>query len=275
MEPPIAEVWVDLISTSSATDLGYRALADLASAAADLDYRIIGGHMIQLLIHAYPTRHTRLRLTTDADIGIDRATAAGQQLHTRLTQIGYTANSGNRYAKQIPAGTVTIDVLIPRGDSGKTEVIGGRGYDPIPGLSLAMNAQYLLVHAHAYLADKTELTFAVPVPDIESAVILKALAWANRFADKDIADVASLLEIVEVVRPTYPRWRLDAQPLTSSSRREAAHALHKIAGRLDRGGSPELFDKPARVVALIRRHVTAKETPIRRPAAEPPSPHRR
>lgn len=259
MEPPAAEVRVELISTSAATDLGYRALHDLATAAAGLDFRIIGGHMVQLLIHAYPTERAQLRLTTDADIGIDRATAIGQQLHKNLTQIGYTPGSGNRYEKQHISGTMTVDVLIPRADSGATEVLGERGYDPIPGLSLAMSAQYLLVHATAHLADGTRLAFSVPVPDIEAAVILKALAWAARIAPKDIADLASLLEIVERHRPEHPRWRLDARPLTSSSRRDAAHALHGIAKHLERGNSPELFDNPARVVALIRRHITEPE----------------
>lgn len=44
--------------------------------------------------------------------------------------------------------------------------------------------------------------------------------------------------------------------------REAAHAPHRIANHLERGNSPELFDNPARVVALIRRHRAETLTPL-------------
>ena len=44
-----------LISTSRAADAGYMTLADLSPLAAelDLDYRIVGGHMVTLLVAVY------------------------------------------------------------------------------------------------------------------------------------------------------------------------------------------------------------------------------
>ena len=60
----MTEVVVNLISTSKASDNGYRALADLAAAATGMDYRIIGGHMVQILIHAFPTPKAVLRGTS-------------------------------------------------------------------------------------------------------------------------------------------------------------------------------------------------------------------
>ncbi|MFJ5954818.1 hypothetical protein ACIQC5_02550 [Paenarthrobacter sp. NPDC092416] len=82
---------INVISTSNAANLGYLALADVADAATGLDlgeYRIVGGHMVQLLLHVYPTEAATQRSTADADAGIQRATAAGQALHERLLDQG-------------------------------------------------------------------------------------------------------------------------------------------------------------------------------------------
>jgi len=67
---------IHVISTSRAADLGYMALADVADAAQVRDYRIIGGHMVQLLLHAYPTPEAVERTTADADAGIERTNSS-------------------------------------------------------------------------------------------------------------------------------------------------------------------------------------------------------
>ncbi|MDR6438529.1 hypothetical protein J2790_003694 [Paenarthrobacter nicotinovorans] len=82
---------INVISMSNASDLGYLALADVAAAGIDTGtYRIVGGHMVQLLIHVYPTPEATERSTADADAGIKQATAVGQNLHAHLVAQGYT-----------------------------------------------------------------------------------------------------------------------------------------------------------------------------------------
>jgi len=90
---------INVISTSNAANLGYRALADVADAAAGLnygEYRIVGGHMVQLLFHVYPTETAMQRTTADADAGIKQATAAGQALHERILRSTAMAAIGAR-----------------------------------------------------------------------------------------------------------------------------------------------------------------------------------
>lgn len=53
---------INVISMSNAADLGYRALADVAAASEGIplaDYRIVGGHMVQMLMQVYPTPRQR------------------------------------------------------------------------------------------------------------------------------------------------------------------------------------------------------------------------
>lgn len=65
-----AAVSIVLACTAVADDNGMIALRDVAAVAADVEYRIIGGHMVRLLRHVYNVPGIP-RLTSDADTGID------------------------------------------------------------------------------------------------------------------------------------------------------------------------------------------------------------
>lgn len=61
---------VSLASTSRAADAGFLTLADVSSIALGLgvDYRIVGGHMVTLLVAAYGVAdQVPMRETADAD----------------------------------------------------------------------------------------------------------------------------------------------------------------------------------------------------------------
>lgn len=89
--------------TAVADDNGMRALHDVAAVAADIEYRVIGGHMVRLLRHVYNVPGIP-RLTSDADTGIDVNVASTGDLHDRLTALGYIAECGNRYERGEQAG---------------------------------------------------------------------------------------------------------------------------------------------------------------------------
>lgn len=89
-------VSVIVACTAVADDNGMRALHDVFTVAADLDYRVIGGHMVRLLRHVYDVPGIP-RVTSDADTGIDEQVAVAGDLHDQLTALGYTDTSGNRY----------------------------------------------------------------------------------------------------------------------------------------------------------------------------------
>ncbi len=255
---------IHVISMSNASDLGYRALADVASAGIDTSsYRIVGGHMVQLLIHAYPTPEATERSTADADAGIKHTTAVGQDLHKHLLAQGYRDTRGNQYVrKDDQGGEMTVDLLVPHDSVGKakTQIINGRGFDAIPGLSFALSQDPLLVAVRVLLLGGGDLAFTVPVPDVEAALILKALAWRYRSSDKDLMDISALLEIVRRHRESLSCWEFsDSRRGTSRHRKDAARALHQLRDRLDRGlvRAGAAVAKPARLAALIKENIPA------------------
>lgn len=257
---------INVLSTSNAADRGFRALADLAVASEHLDdgaYRVIGGHMVQLLQHAYPVPNWPLRGTADADAGMEQQTlvAAGPVLRRNIEDLGYRLSAGNRYTREVAGDTLDIDILVPSfGTSHQTVEIAGFGIDGVPGLSLAINAPAVIVQAHVTLTSGDPIQFRVPVPGVESAVVLKALAWNARSAPKDVADLATLFEIVHRHREDLTSWRLDEANVTGT-RRDAAIALSRLTERVDRGHYDAAFPpsaSPARFSALIRRHASVK-----------------
>lgn len=260
---------INVISMSNAADLGYRALADVAAASEGIplaDYRIVGGHMVQMLMHVYPTPAATERSTADADAGIREAVAAGQNLHHQLLARGYEAVKGNHYIRTDEKGAkIEVDLLIPHTGVGRpmtrpTEV-NGRGFDAIPGLGFALNATPLLIDVKVLLlGGKEDLAFTIPVPDVEAALILKALAWKSRTSDKDLADISSLMEIVQMHRDSLASWGFgDARLAAMGQRQDAARVLHQLIQLADRGRIKPLrgLASPARFAALLREHIPA------------------
>ena len=253
---------INVISVSNAANLGYRALADIAKAAVGLDheeYRIVGGHMVQLLLHVYPTEAALQRTTADADAGIKHATAAGQALHGRLLDQGYEEAKGNHYIRRDKDQQTEIDLLVPRSGTSKTEILNGRRFDAIPGLGFALNStSYLTVDATVHLYEGGDLRFTVPVPDVEAALILKALAWKSRKADKDLADISTLMEIVHEHKVALQKWGYaDTRLAATGSRKDAAATLHEIVAMVDKRRIQAFrgLQSPAKLSALMRKHI--------------------
>ncbi|MEV0770779.1 hypothetical protein [Nocardia salmonicida] len=253
---------IHVISTSRAADRGFRALADLATAAEPLGegaYRVVGGHMVQLLQHVYPLPNWQLRGTMDADAGMDRQAlvTAEPVLHQRIQTLGYALAAGNRYTRDTPDGRLDIDILIPSFSANLRSVeVAGREFDGVPGLGLAVSAPPIMVHANITLTGGERTEFDVPVPDVEIAVILKALAWQSRLADKDVTDLVTLFHIVHRHRDHLTGWRLDGQTLTGA-RRDAVTALQTLAAGVDRGrwaAAVPAAVSPAHFSALVRRY---------------------
>ncbi|MCX0270711.1 hypothetical protein NLM24_08330 [Nocardia zapadnayensis] len=253
---------IQVLSTSRAADRGFLALSDLATAAGPLDdgaYRVVGGHMVQLLQYVYPIPNWPLRGTADADAGIDQETlvAVEPQLHHRIQALGYTLAHGNHYTREVSGDRLDIDILVPSYASTRNDTeVAGRGFDGVPGLSLAVNAPPIIVHASITLTSGEITEFAVPVPDVEIAVVLKALAWNSRHAVKDVTDLVTLFHIVHRHRDQLTGWRLDDSSSTGA-RGDAIKALRLLTDSVDRGRWDNAFHpavSPAHFTALIRRH---------------------
>lgn len=122
------------VSTSNAEDAAYRALRDVAEATDDIeDARIVGGHMVGLLVTAFPTALAIIRRTADADAAVSTQVAASGALHSAFIGAGYEPTTGNRYESEDGRA---IDVLVPSDNRFRQVELGGRGFDAVPGLRL-------------------------------------------------------------------------------------------------------------------------------------------
>lgn len=247
-----------LISTTREDDASYMALGDLAAVLSrHPGTKIIGGHMVSLLAAAFPSPGLIERRTGDADAGIPVQLADAGQIHVDLLNAGYEAESGNRYVKTgYDHPKPTIDLLIPA-FSGRfgDEVRGDRGFDTMPGLVLAL-ARGLNITAHVTYRDGATGMIETQVPTVESAVVLKAYAYTNRLAVKDLVDLSNLLHILdEHGADKLGGWRLN-EPDLRGARSDAAKNLHLLAARLDSGRHDQVRGlDPRKIAVLIRRHV--------------------
>jgi hypothetical protein len=231
--------------TAVADDNGMRALHDVAAVAADVEYRVIGGHMVRLLRHVYNVPGAP-RLTSDADTGIDVNVASTGDLHARLTALGYEAECGNRYER----GEQAVDLLVPAAFKPGKQIIGERAFDGAPGLRVALALPPIEIAVTARLTDGDMIEFEVPVPDVEAAFVLKMLARTVRDSGRDLQDIETLLEIV-ASQPEYRAspWRLDDPEITKTGERGDAA---RVAAQMISSPPTRV---PARVRALLRRHV--------------------
>jgi len=218
---------IETIGTSGADDAAFRALADLARITENIeDIRIVGGHMASLLLTAFPVSGGVLRRTADADGAISTSVAASGDIHRALLDAGYHDMNGNHYEK----GDLAIDILVPaEGARFESTLIGGRGFDAAPGLTLALAVEPIFLDVGVLLTDDTRLDFVVRVPPVEVALISKSYAFRSRLAPRDVADLYNLLSIaLEYPADEIGGWKIGTSPV-SGARLDAARILHDVA----------------------------------------------
>ncbi|WP_327116689.1 hypothetical protein OHB12_05330 [Nocardia sp. NBC_01730] len=225
--------------------------------------------MVQLLQHIYPFEGWQLRGTTDAAAGMEKQAliASAEHLHQNLLSLGYELEKSNRYTMTTAKGLLDVDILVPSYDNARqTSEVAGRAFDAVPGLHFTVVTDAVIAHTTATLAAGETIGFTVPIPDIEAAVVLKALAWHSR-TDKDVTDLATLFEIVHQHCAQIQRWKL-ADPNLSGARNDAVVALRLLIANIDRGRWSRAFTgsaTPSRFSALIRRYASGQAQQTKRP----------
>jgi len=207
MDSPTPLKELDLVATSVADDLGFVALADVGAvfAACGSQARLIGGHMLTLHAQRWQLGQDLYRETHDVDLGIAKLLVSqGVALETLLAK-GYSKVAGNRFARTLPSGRQTkggpeqalIDVLVPatRTRARKNIRVGDLATTEVPGLASALQRSAVVVAVTMHRLDGEVLQAQVPLPDEQSTLILKALAWKERASPKDAVDIWRALEI--------------------------------------------------------------------------------
>lgn len=206
-----------LASLSRVEDGAYAAMADVCAAAlaSGIEYRIIGGHMVNVHV----ARH-QLELpdrgTGDADLGLDARVLADGALVAALTAQGYQLTSGNRLELGGGDGTPSraIDVLVPAETSRirHNRPVGTLFVDEAPGLHYALARKPHEVELTVRLTDASTLTLAPCVPDLVAALCLKVLAYLSRAEPRDAIDIWRLLEVAYADGLTAHEWPTTTTP---------------------------------------------------------------
>jgi hypothetical protein len=234
---------LSVTSESRASDASYHALVDAAHAAADLaSWLIVGGHMVSLHVLRAGV-DVPLRVTRDADLGVELLAIRDGRLIERLRSMGYSNGTrGNRFDATRGDLTSSIDLVVP---SFETKLVpnmdaGQIAVDGLPVLNTALERSAVTVDLDATLTDGQQVAAAVRIPDVPSAIALKVLAYRQRFAERDAEDVARLLEVAYADGLTTEDW-----PRSST--------LVKARGALS-----ELFDAPGRALGTATDAVAAR-----------------
>lgn len=202
-----------LSASSQAEEAGFLATRDLAAVADDLDieYRLVGGQMVRLHVALADVPEPVVRVTQDADMGVAAMSARDPALVPGLEALGYTRpGASNRFIRTTDDGLrLVIDVLAPAW--GRRLVPNQRHgdivLDEIPGLSLALARPGEQIELTVTMLDRTTMSFPAVIPEINSALCLKAIGWSSRLAAKDAVDVWRLLRAHRQRIPEPIEWR--------------------------------------------------------------------
>ncbi|WP_375479688.1 hypothetical protein [uncultured Jatrophihabitans sp.] len=225
-----------LRASSQTEEAGFLAMRDLAAVADDvgIDYRLVGGQMVRLHVALADVPEPVVRVTQDADMGIAAMSARDPALVPGLEALGYARPAAsNRFMRTTDGGLrLVIDVLAPA--YGRrlipNQQHGDMVLDEIPGLSLALARPGEQLDLTVTTLDDTVVTFPVVIPEINSALCLKALSWSSRLAAKDAVDVWRLLRAHRQRIPKPVEWR------ESGVQGDAATVLRTDFGRPAGGG---------------------------------------
>lgn len=217
-----------LTSTSRSEDAGFVAVADIAALAGqlDVDHRLIGGHMVTLLVARHAVRDVPDRVTNDADLGAEFAVVGDPRLIDALTRLGYARPAAsNRFIRPLDTElSAVIDLLAPSytGRHEPNQQHGEIVVDEIPGLGYALTTAPVTIDFEARLTNGDIVRASGRVPAPLPALCLKLLSWGSRFAAKDAEDIWRLLAVCHASDVRPGDWK------RSASARDARVVLERF-----------------------------------------------
>lgn len=183
-----------LSAGSVADDVGFVALRDLGSVMAGDRYRIIGGHMVMMLVARWALGPDLYRQTQDTDLGVPPTAVANPVIIDRLTALGYERRAGNRFARSMsdipfrligadaPIPEAVVDILVPSYTSRIRQNLRFGDHlvtTEVPGLASALQNPAIEMSLELHRLNGDLLDVEVSVADEVSALVLKAHATTS------------------------------------------------------------------------------------------------
>lgn len=245
-------------STSRASDGGYLALADVAEIAEHMkaDHRIVGGHMVTLLVEACgASERVLMRETVDVDFGAMPEVISDSRLPDALRAKEYRASeAANRFSRRVDDQdgglNLIVDVLAPSFQASlvPNQQHGDLVVDEIPGLSLALARDPVHLDLQVRLLNGRVVPMVLRLPDVASALCIKALAYRSRAAHKDEMDIWRLMNAYHAAGLDDDAWP------TSPTFDDAAEILVRYFGRTGASGLKRMSrEEQARMRVMVKR----------------------
>lgn len=199
-----------LSAGSVADDVGFVALSDLGRVVEGDNYRIIGGHMVMMLVARWALGPDLYRQTQDTDLGVPPTAVASPVIIDRLTALGYERRAGNRFARpmsDVPVRLIgadaskpeaVVDILVP---SYTSRLRQNRRFGDhlvtteVPGLASALQNPAIEMSLELHRLNGDRLDVDVSVADEVSGLVLKAHATTVRSKATDVVDIWRCLEV--------------------------------------------------------------------------------
>ncbi len=196
-------------AASVADDLGFVALADVATACEGTEALIIGGHMVQLHVYRWGLGAELYRQTQDADLGMSRLAAQDPGVTDRLKELGYERMAGNIFERDvhdIPVAArdgrshrAVVEVLVPAYTSRARQNLRLGDHlttTEVPGLAEALKRPAVTCQLRLARLNDQVLETTISLPDEVSALVLKVLVRGQRLEDRDAVDIWRCTEVL-------------------------------------------------------------------------------
>ena len=266
-----------LQASSAAQDVGFVALFDLCEILKETGLEeksvVIGGHMMGLHVERWGL--SMPRLTKDSDLGTWKPSFYDDAIIEQLKARGYEAIRSNRYGKEVtdlPIETkdsheeyeALIDLLVPASKTRARKNIkaGVITTIEVPGLAEALTRPVVAFDLEMTRLNGETLFTRISIPDEASALVLKALAWRERNADKDAVDIWRGLELcfisgVSATDFEVGEMKAAVEVIVSAFGKRQSLAMTKLAQHENLTG--DLRDQRyTRIKALIKRVLDRK-----------------
>jgi predicted nucleotidyltransferase len=177
------------VSTSSASDGSFVAIAEIGALLGDEPHRLIGG--VAVVLHQYRLGIDHpIRATADADFGVPPYALKDDSLVDSVASLGYQRASGNRWVRALPGRrSATVDLLVPSYRTRLRSSVqhGSTNTIEVGGLAEALQRDPVPVSATVALTDGEVIALGVLLPDLASLLALKLHARRVRQVDRDEA----------------------------------------------------------------------------------------